>query len=116
MNDRDPPEGQDDGPDTETGEPPSLAVIQSMSPNSDEPKEETDTPTETPPVGANDEALLIRLTALEQDHQDLGLAIEALENQPHYDRLAAARLKKKKLQLKDKIQELKNALTPDIIA
>ncbi len=66
--------------------------------------------------GANDEALSIRITHMEDDHRDLGAAIEALETQPHRDRLAIARLKKKKLHLKDEILKLKNTMTPDIIA
>ncbi len=66
--------------------------------------------------GANDEALLLRIAALEEDHGDLGKAIDALEARPGSDRLTVARLKKKKLQLKDEIQRLRNALTPDIIA
>ena len=135
MIDRDPPDNTDnpdntDDKDAQEGvrsdetaahdDGPTLAVIQSLpstaGSNSENPNDAAQEETNTPPLGANDEALIIRLTALEQDHQDLGLAIDALESQPHYDRLAAARLKKKKLQLKDKIQEIKNALTPDIIA
>ena len=67
-------------------------------------------------TGANDEALQIRIATLEDDHRDLGNAIDALTVQPHHDRLTVARLKKKKLQLKDEIQKLKNSVTPDIIA
>lgn len=66
--------------------------------------------------GANDEALAIKLALLVQEHADLDAAIRALEDQPHHDRLSVARLKKKKLQLKDKIQAVKDQLTPDIIA
>lgn len=67
-------------------------------------------------AGANDEAHAIRIFQLEDDHRDLGSAIDALESQPHHDRLTVARLKKKKLQLKDDILKLKNSITPDIIA
>ncbi|MEX0645592.1 MAG: DUF465 domain-containing protein, partial [Parvularculaceae bacterium] len=66
--------------------------------------------------GANDEALVIRLKILVQEHADLDAAIRALEAQPHHDRLSVARLKKKKLQLKDFMQAIKDQLTPDIIA
>lgn len=66
--------------------------------------------------GANDEALAIRLSHLEEEHRDLDNAIHSLEERAPYDRLAIARLKKHKLQLKDKIQELKDAMLPDIIA
>ena len=65
---------------------------------------------------ANDEALLIKLRLLQEEHADLDAAIAALESQPHHDRLAVARLKKKKLKLKDMIQAVKDQLTPDIIA
>ncbi len=66
--------------------------------------------------GANDEALAIRLAALTQEHADLDAAIFALEAQPHHDRLSVARLKKKKLHIKDQMQIIKDQMTPDIIA
>jgi len=66
--------------------------------------------------GANDEALAIRLSLLEEEHRDLDYAIRALEDKTPYERLSIARLKKKKLQLKDRIQILKDAMLPDIIA
>lgn len=66
--------------------------------------------------GANDEALAIRLSILEEEHRDLDTAIQALEQNAPYERLSIARLKKKKLALKDRIQEMKDAMLPDIIA
>ncbi len=66
--------------------------------------------------GANEDALQTRLTLLLQEHSDLDAAITALAAAPSHDPLAIARLKKKKLQLKDIIQKLKDQLTPDIIA
>ncbi len=66
--------------------------------------------------GANDEALAIRLSLLEEEHRDLDTAIRALEQNSPYERLSIARLKKKKLMLKDEIQEIKDAMLPDIIA
>lgn len=66
--------------------------------------------------GANDEALIIKAHVLRQEHADLDAAIRALEAQPHCDRLTVARLKKKKLLLKDKIQAIMDQMTPDIIA
>ncbi len=66
--------------------------------------------------GANDEALAIRLATLEEEHRDLDAAISALEENAPYERLTIARLKKKKLQLKDEIKEIKDAMLPDIIA
>jgi len=65
---------------------------------------------------SNDEGLLARLHDLQQEHADLDAAIQALESQPHHDRLSVARLKKKKLQLKDEMQRVKDQMTPDIIA
>lgn len=67
-------------------------------------------------AGANDEALAIRLATLEEEHRDLDAAIVAIEQTSPYERLTIARLKKKKLQLKDEIQELKDTMLPDIIA
>lgn len=61
-------------------------------------------------------ALLVRLASLRQEHSDLDAAIRALAAAPHFDGLMAARLKKKKLRLKDMIEEIKDQLTPDIIA
>ncbi len=65
---------------------------------------------------ANDEAILIRIKALEEQHADLHLAIEALSEKVGRDDLAVARLKKRKLMLKDAIATLRDQLTPDIIA
>lgn len=66
--------------------------------------------------GANDEALALKLQLLQQEHADLDAAILALESQSAHDRLSVARLKKRKLQLKDQMQQIKDQMTPDIIA
>ncbi|MEZ5891614.1 MAG: DUF465 domain-containing protein [Parvularculaceae bacterium] len=66
--------------------------------------------------GANDEALAIRLAMLEEEHRDLDAAITSLELNSPYERLTIARLKKKKLMLKDRIQAIKDQMLPDIIA
>ena len=66
--------------------------------------------------GANDEARAIKLAALEEEHRDLDAAIFAMEQTSPYERLTIARLKKKKLQLKDQIEKVKDAMLPDIIA
>ena len=66
--------------------------------------------------GANDEAQAIKLATLEEEHRDLDAAITSLELNSPYERLTIARLKKKKLSLKDMIQEIKDAMLPDIIA
>ena len=51
-----------------------------------------------------------------QEHSDLDQAITVLSDSAAADRLMIQRLKKKKLQLKDKIKRLEDRLTPDIIA
>ena len=66
--------------------------------------------------GANDETKSIMLAGLETEHRDLDAAILAIEMATPYERLTIARLKKKKLQLKDKIEKIKDDLFPDIIA
>jgi hypothetical protein len=61
-------------------------------------------------------ALRIQLAQLRQDHQDLDDSIRALENGPRPDQIQIARLKKKKLTLRDRIEELDDQMIPDIIA
>ena len=56
------------------------------------------------------------LSVLRQEHADLEASIAALENQPVVDQLLIARLKRKKLILRDKIVLLEDQITPDIIA
>ena len=58
----------------------------------------------------------LALAQLRQTHQDLDAAVAALEARPQPDQLQIARLKKKKLILRDQIAKLDNRLTPDIIA
>ena len=60
--------------------------------------------------------LRARLVELREDHQDLDDAIEALTSRPLVDQLQIARLKRKKLALRDAIQKIEDRLTPDIIA
>jgi hypothetical protein len=59
----------------------------------------------------------LRLAAarLSQDHADLDVAINAME-QCGSDPLVIQRMKKKKLAMKDKLSKLKNQLVPDILA
>lgn len=61
-------------------------------------------------------AIRAELALMRQEHQDLDAAVRALEAQPRSDQLQIARLKKKKLILRDQIQTLEDRLTPDIIA
>jgi hypothetical protein len=63
-----------------------------------------------------EEVLRVELEFFRQEHRDLDQAIIALSNSGTTDRLMIQRLKKKKLQLKDKIKRLEDRLTPDIIA
>jgi hypothetical protein len=56
------------------------------------------------------------LARLQQEHRDLDAAIEALHNAPGADILQIQRLKKRKLQLRDRISFVEDQLTPDIIA
>ena len=63
-----------------------------------------------------EEVLRVELEFFRQEHRDLDQAITALSNSATNDRLMIQRLKKKKLQLKDKIKRLEDRLTPDIIA
>ncbi len=72
--------------------------------NDDDPSEDTDI------------AIERRLADLREEHKDLDDAIQALEERYQPDMLQIARLKKKKLILKDEIGRLEDQLTPDIIA
>ena len=56
------------------------------------------------------------LVRLRQEHRDLDAAIEALQTSPAPDVLQLQRLKKRKLQLRDRIKFVEDQLTPDIIA
>ncbi len=57
-----------------------------------------------------------RLAMLRLEHRDLDAAIGALAAVPLPDQIQIARLKKRKLRLKDEIEQLQDALLPDIIA
>ena len=57
-----------------------------------------------------------RLEMLRIEHRDLDVAIDALTGAGGRDQLQIARLKKRKLRLKDQIQMLEDYLIPDIIA
>jgi hypothetical protein len=57
-----------------------------------------------------------RLVRLRTEHRDLDSAIEALRAMPAPDQLQLARLKKRKLRLRDEIAQLEDQLIPDIIA
>lgn len=56
------------------------------------------------------------LERLREEHRDLDAAIAALTAAGPGDQLQLQRLKKRKLQLRDRIAFLEDLLTPDIIA
>ena len=58
----------------------------------------------------------VRIAGLKQEHQDLDDAVAALALGPRPDQIQIARLKKKKLALRDQISQLEDQQTPDIIA
>ena len=57
-----------------------------------------------------------QLAALRTEHRDLDTAIDALRSMAGRDELQLARLKKRKLRLKDEIKLLEDMAVPDIIA
>ncbi len=57
-----------------------------------------------------------RLAHLRMEHRDLDAAIEALRDTSSPDQLQLARLKKRKLRLKDEIAAIEDMMIPDIIA
>ena len=63
-----------------------------------------------------EKAMETRLALLRTEHRDLDDAIEALRTAPAIDQLQIARLKKRKLRLKDEISQLEDLMVPDIIA
>jgi len=65
---------------------------------------------------AEEQALRAKLAELMQEHRDLDTAIAAMADQGVKDQLQVTRLKKRKLQLRDQITRIEDALLPDIIA
>ena len=62
------------------------------------------------------QAILRHIERLREEHRDLDAAIDALLQSGQTDRLQVQRLKKRKLQLRDKLSQLEDSVTPDIIA
>jgi hypothetical protein len=56
------------------------------------------------------------LETLRAEHRDLDERIRVLLSEPIGDQLQIARLKRRKLLLKDRIQRILDSSTPDIIA
>lgn len=63
-----------------------------------------------------EEEMRKRLELLKIEHRDLDAAIDALTAAGANDQLQIARLKKRKLKLKDQISIIEDYLIPDIIA
>ncbi len=61
-------------------------------------------------------ALQLLLTELKVEHHDLDESILRLEESPTLDELMLRRLKKRKLQLKDRVAAIERLLGPDLIA
>ena len=57
-----------------------------------------------------------RLAVLRMEHRDLDVAIDALRGVAAPDQLQLARLKKRKLRLKDEIAVLEDRRVPNLIA
>lgn len=64
----------------------------------------------------NDDGIAAQIAHLRVEHRDLDAAIDALRVNGTADQLQIARLKKRKLLLKDEIAALQDQLVPDIIA
>jgi hypothetical protein len=61
-------------------------------------------------------ALRAKIGQMRLEHRDLDAAIAALTAGSAPDQLRLARLKKRKLRLRDEIAQLEDSLVPDIIA
>jgi len=66
--------------------------------------------------GVTEQELKKLLASLRTEHRDLDAAIDALSGSGSTDQLQIARLKKRKLRLKDQIAVVEDQLLPDIIA
>jgi hypothetical protein len=64
----------------------------------------------------NDDDPAASLETLKAEHRQLDQLIEALAAEGTTDQLELARLKKRKLRVKDQIQLIENSNIPDIIA
>lgn len=64
----------------------------------------------------NDTDLEQRLHGLRIEHRDLDAAIGALVSSGSADQLQLARLKRRKLRLRDEIADVEDRMIPDIIA
>ena len=69
-----------------------------------------------PPPEINEADLQAELQQLRIEHKDISDAVEALEAIGQADQLQIRRFKRRKLMLKDRIRQIEDQLTPDIIA
>ena len=68
------------------------------------------------PISSEVVALRTQVAILRQEHKDLDESIHALEAVPMPDQILIARLKRKKLAVRDKISTIEDKIRPDIIA
>ena len=64
----------------------------------------------------NDDEPPVPLESLKSEHRELDARIQFLSSEPTGDQLEIARLKRRKLMLKDQIQRMIDSSVPDIIA
>ncbi|MEM1132193.1 MAG: DUF465 domain-containing protein [Pseudomonadota bacterium] len=64
----------------------------------------------------DEQAMRQKLEQLKLEHRDLDVAINALSESGGHDQLQLARMKRRKLMLKDQIAVIEDYLIPDIIA
>ncbi len=68
------------------------------------------------PISAEVVALRGEVALMKQEHKDMDDSIQALETMPVPDQILIARLKRKKLALRDRISTVEDKINPDIIA
>jgi len=68
------------------------------------------------PISAEVVAMRAEMALLKQEHKDMDDSIHALETMPVPDQILIARLKRKKLALRDRISTIEDKINPDIIA
>lgn len=70
----------------------------------------------TSPLSREDAILRVKLAGLKTEHRDMDGAIAILLEAPARNQLQLARLRKRKLRLKDEISAIEDRLLRDIIA
>jgi hypothetical protein len=73
-------------------------------------------PQPMPMMDEDRDALIARLNTLRSEHRDLDTVIARLASDGMADQIHLARLKKRKLKLKDEIAWIEDRLIPNIIA